>query len=89
MSVLVRDCKRCGHEWAGRRKEIKTCPKCKSPYWDRERERVKKGPWKSEEEPWEVSHPATFEEAVQLGWTKEMWTYHRSPPAIRGPWVKK
>jgi len=41
MAVPVYRCKRCGYEWAGRqgRPEPKTCanPKCRSPYWDRER----------------------------------------------------
>ncbi len=31
-------CKRCSHVWYPRLEEIpKTCPKCKSPYWDSER----------------------------------------------------
>lgn len=34
-------CKRCGHEWVPRQSEIRTCPKCKSPYWDRKRKRKK------------------------------------------------
>lgn len=30
-------CKRCGHEWSPRSDSPpKVCPKCKSPYWDRE-----------------------------------------------------
>ena len=36
-------CKRCGHEWTPRNNEPpKVCPKCKSPYWDRERIKRKK-----------------------------------------------
>jgi len=31
------DCKRCGHKWLPRQKEIRICPKCKSPYWDKEK----------------------------------------------------
>ena len=31
------DCKRCGHKWVPRQTEIRICPKCKSPYWDREK----------------------------------------------------
>lgn len=31
-------CKRCDHRWVPRKKEIRICPKCKSPYWDRGRE---------------------------------------------------
>ena len=33
-------CERCGHKWIPREKEKpRVCPKCKSPYWDRKRER--------------------------------------------------
>ena len=32
-------CKRCEHDWIPRRDAVPTiCPKCKSPYWNRERE---------------------------------------------------
>ena len=31
-------CKRCGHEWVPRKKEIVLCPKCKSPYFDKDRQ---------------------------------------------------
>ena len=32
-------CKRCGHEWIRRNfdKLPGTCPRCKSPYWNKER----------------------------------------------------
>ena len=32
-------CNRCKNEWAPRKKGFKpvSCPKCKSPYWDKER----------------------------------------------------
>jgi len=33
-------CERCGHEWVPRGDvsvEPRVCPKCKSPYWDRQR----------------------------------------------------
>lgn len=33
-------CERCGHLWVPRDQDAppaKTCPKCKSPYWDRPR----------------------------------------------------
>ena len=30
-------CKRCGHEWCLRRPKLpKVCPKCKSPYWNKD-----------------------------------------------------
>jgi hypothetical protein len=34
-------CRRCGHEWHPKtnRRPVR-CAKCKSPYWDREREKV-------------------------------------------------
>lgn len=31
-------CKRCLHEWVARKKEIRVCPKCKSPYWNKKRQ---------------------------------------------------
>ena len=31
------ECTRCQHKWIPRKVEIKCCPKCHSPYWDRER----------------------------------------------------
>jgi predicted Zn-ribbon and HTH transcriptional regulator len=32
------NCKRCGHEWYPARPKLpKVCPKCKSPYWNKER----------------------------------------------------
>lgn len=41
MKLLVLKCKRCSHEWAARhgrkREDVKICPKCKSPYWDKEK----------------------------------------------------
>ena len=31
-------CSRCGHEWIPRKPEHpRVCPRCKSPFWDRER----------------------------------------------------
>ena len=29
------ECLRCGHKWLPRQQEIRICPKCKSPYWDK------------------------------------------------------
>lgn len=37
-------CLRCGHEWVPRTmvdREPTICPKCKSPYWNKERRRTK------------------------------------------------
>lgn len=36
MVKIIQKCKRCSHEWLPREttKIIKTCPKCRSPYWD-------------------------------------------------------
>ena len=36
---LKLECKRCNHRWMPRKKEIRICPSCKSPYWDRERKK--------------------------------------------------
>lgn len=30
-------CHRCGHRWTPRKNEVRLCPKCNSPYWDRPR----------------------------------------------------
>ena len=40
LSKLFRwNCKRCGHQWIPRsEKEPKVCPKCNSPYWNKERQ---------------------------------------------------
>ena len=40
MKVLIKNqlkCERCGHEWNPRKPEVRVCPKCHSPYWDRGR----------------------------------------------------
>ncbi len=31
-------CSRCEHDWTPRGKDVRICPSCKSPYWDRPRE---------------------------------------------------
>ena len=36
-------CKRCGYEWVPKKEEVRVCPKCHSPYFDKER-KVKKKP---------------------------------------------
>lgn len=35
-------CKRCGHSWYPRQPEVRICPKCKSPYWDKDRTKGEK-----------------------------------------------
>ena len=30
-------CERCNHNWTPRQIEVRICPKCKSPYWDRKK----------------------------------------------------
>jgi Zn finger protein HypA/HybF involved in hydrogenase expression len=39
MKITIKQltCKRCEHTWTPRKSEIRICPKCKSPYWDKER----------------------------------------------------
>ena len=39
ITVMGFKCDRCGHEWIPRdtEREPETCPKCKSPYWNRPR----------------------------------------------------
>lgn len=42
MAIKILRCKRCNHEWASRKPDrVKVCPKCKSPYFDRERKPIK------------------------------------------------
>ena len=35
--IKVFKCLRCGHEWPSKQERPRVCPKCKSPYWDKER----------------------------------------------------
>ena len=36
-------CHRCGHAWVPRKSVYpRICPKCKSPYWDRDKRLAKK-----------------------------------------------
>lgn len=39
--LRIYHCKRCDHEWASKRKakDIRVCPKCKSPYWNVEKKK--------------------------------------------------
>jgi len=37
MELSTFKCLRCGWEWVPRVPTPKTCPKCRSPYWDRPR----------------------------------------------------
>ena len=38
LSVKGYKCERCSHEWIPRKTKYPvTCPKCKSPYWDKPR----------------------------------------------------
>ena len=36
MTITVYKCLRCGHEWPSKQGHPTICPKCKSPYWDKE-----------------------------------------------------
>jgi predicted Zn-ribbon and HTH transcriptional regulator len=37
------ECKRCGHQWYPRGPKMpRVCPKCKSPYWNKEYTRADK-----------------------------------------------
>lgn len=52
------ECSRCGHKWVPREgvEEPQTCPKCKSPYWDKPRrsELISQGYVKSKWQPHEL-----------------------------------
>jgi predicted Zn-ribbon and HTH transcriptional regulator len=38
VELQIVNCKRCGYSWTPRKTEVMTCPKCRSPYWNRERQ---------------------------------------------------
>lgn len=42
--ILHLKCLRCGKEWAPRKPEVVVCPKCHSPYWNKETGRKKQDP---------------------------------------------
>ncbi len=31
-------CKRCGHKWVPRKPKVMTCAKCRSPYWNTDKQ---------------------------------------------------
>jgi len=41
MTIHIHQCKRCPHEWASKSEHPVMCPRCKTPYWDRERKKKK------------------------------------------------
>ena len=40
--LIKLECKRCGHTWLPHVEDVRMCPKCRSPYWDRERIRERR-----------------------------------------------
>ena len=44
INLIGNKCYRCGHEWLpyDKNSQPRVCPKCKSPYWDRLKERFNK-----------------------------------------------
>ena len=50
MKIPTLQCNRCQHEWYPRNpKEPKVCPKCNSPYWNKER-KLKSKPMEQEKQ---------------------------------------
>ena len=41
IKLTTLDCLRCGHNWVPKKTEVRLCPKCKSPYWDKPRKITK------------------------------------------------
>ena len=42
-TIEKKKCIRCGHTWFPRKEQMPViCPKCFSPYWNRERERPRR-----------------------------------------------
>ena len=37
VTIIQLKCKRCEHEWIPRKSDVRLCPKCKTPYWDKEK----------------------------------------------------
>lgn len=37
LTLPIKKCLRCLHRWIPRKKDITICPRCKSPYWNKER----------------------------------------------------
>jgi len=38
ITITTLTCKRCGHTWKPRTENLPSdCPKCKSPYWNKDR----------------------------------------------------
>jgi DNA-directed RNA polymerase subunit RPC12/RpoP len=43
IKIQTLKCLRCGHAWRPRSAEVRKCPKCNSPWWDKPRNAVLKG----------------------------------------------
>jgi Zn finger protein HypA/HybF involved in hydrogenase expression len=41
IEVAQLQCLRCGHKWAPRTDDVRTCPKCRSVFWDTPRKTKK------------------------------------------------
>ena len=41
IKITKLECKRCRHSWIPKKEEVRQCPKCKSAYWDKEKEGFK------------------------------------------------
>jgi len=37
IKIIKLKCKRCRYEWNPRKEEVRICPKCKSAWWDKEK----------------------------------------------------
>ena len=40
--VTELECRRCGHKWLPRKRDVRNCPKCQSAFWDQPRDDVNK-----------------------------------------------
>jgi len=38
----MKTCKRCKHKWIEKMENPTVCPKCKSPYWNKDKNKKKK-----------------------------------------------
>jgi len=39
IEIYKLECKRCRWKWVPRQADVRLCPHCRSPYWDRDRKK--------------------------------------------------
>jgi predicted Zn-ribbon and HTH transcriptional regulator len=89
ITVMGYHCDRCGHEWIPRgdsTKEPRTCPKCRSPYWNQPRKHAVPMSYDAFKE---AVREVLAEKSTGLTWT-EVRTLARLPQAFpNNKWVHR